>query len=220
MSNFYRFLIKNTLNWLLITVLVLPFLGITYHFSTLLLRETSIFNSGTVTLSAPTEFTFENADSWQRLGNFIEDTHYKAYVINWAGMGGFNVVGDIFIEHIEAAKKQGKQIIFHLVGNAASMHALVLCHGTEVTGKETNIIIFHLEGYNEGNIYYRTKTRTDGNDTDREHQACVDNGLLTQKDMTQMWTGQEVWIVDGTSIVYWPDSRPAKDINSTEVYSK
>lgn len=167
-------LVRTFLNRLILTLLVLTCISAT--------------NISSVRLNSPSKF-FDNA-SWNALGQYIVSSHYSIYVINWRGIGGYVNIGKNFINDIQKAQRQGKRIVFNLVGPAWSVHAFVTCYGDSIRFSG-GYLAFHADAVNGRPV------RQSSSYINSQLAMCVSRGILTNKDVQILWAGNEVYKSNG-----------------------
>lgn len=168
---------------------VLTFLSKILAISVIAVSITFSYQPSTVTLTAPTSFL--QAGPWQSLGNYLVNSNYKVYIINWQGQGGSTNIGKPFLRAIQQAQHQGKTIILNLTGNSYSMHALVFCYVNRVINHTNSYAMFHADAV-LGVVQTQRQSVING-----ELNQCRSRGVLTAYDIMEIWSGHEVYKNNG-----------------------
>lgn len=134
----------------------------------------------TVEWTVPAFFEKPYQQAWDSLNYDLVHTNAKIIILDWQGYGGWSDIGDRTIRAMEEAKKQGKIIILHLIGDAISMHASVACHASKIEWGNS-YLIFH-------SGFLRNKEGSkDYSNEDHYFQYCVSEGpvkgVLTKQDI-------------------------------------
>ena len=161
-------------------------------------------DSTTVLLNTHTIFSKEDEKDWDALGQFIVNSNFKTYVLEWGGVGGYVYIGHDFIHYLQTAQAQGKKIVLNLVNPSYSMHAVVACYADKLLNSD-NVLMFHEEGFFEGKMYYRIAPKD--SDIQADLEQCTKAGILTQNDIKTLESGNEIWKVEGHTVAV-PDARP------------
>jgi hypothetical protein len=157
---------------------------------------------GQVRVNTPYLFTNSTANTWSKIGQQITSTDYKEYYIEWFGFGGSMYIGGPFVKQMIVAKAQGKSLIFHINGQAASMHALAACYATTINFTPGTQLMFHSVGNKDvRNVSARGEFGWVFN-------GCVDKGILTQADVDKIWSGYILYVrPDGSNKTWLVDTR-------------
>lgn len=172
------------------------------------MMQYQIIQETPVTITAP-EVMIGNEDAWLALGDYLKTTPHKIIIIRWEGYGGDIVVHDRFIDDVEAAKKEGKTIIFDVEGIVYSAMANTVCHGSLVVMHPGSGLGFHnVEPHGEAVV---------DNDSHHRLDECVKVGYLTPEDVVAITTQHKmVGIIDDESghiskVVELDPADPAND---------
>ncbi len=154
--------------------------------------EFTAVNQETVSISVPSDFEDHYERQWATIANFILTSNYKIYILNWAGYGGSVDTGNRFISNLIRAKKQGKHIIFNLVGDSWSMHSLVVCYADEIYNFDKFFLMFHAPA-----IYTPVGERTvprRGSGINSDLNTCMERNIITNEDIDRIFDHTEVYV--------------------------
>lgn len=135
---------------------------------------------------APIGFKSKYSTEWNQLQSDIIKTKEKVIYIQWVGYGGELGRLEKFIQSIQQAKKQNKKIVFSLVGNAISSHAIAACYADEIVwnGKK---LVFHPARYQNN-----TTNNKLINHVQQLLQECNKKGIISKDDIITSTTSKEV----------------------------
>lgn len=150
-----------------------------------------IQGSTLVIQSVPDTFSISTSGIWAGIKNRIATAKQKTIVIHWSGRGGRMDQGQSFMQVVERAKSQGKEVIFIIDGYSASMHALAPCSGSRVVNNST--MMFH-----------RAEVRgvmpmDQESDNEIRHfmSYCVKHGIINQNDIESVIRANVLYVNKG-----------------------
>lgn len=129
-----------------------------------------------ITLRVPYAFTPEYQIEWEYIQNELIYGRHNPIILLWEGVGGYVYSGKAFIRALNSAYRQGKYVIFNVTGVSWSMHADVVCFGSQIRFAPSGVLKFHAvyqknRGYNVAN--------KDLNDEYYLFNQCISKGFLT-----------------------------------------
>lgn len=89
-------------------------------------------DSVTIPYKIPINFYPQYSNQWHAVENYLTHTNFKTYTLDIKGTGGDLDMMYVFADVIQSAQKQGKVIIFNLVGDVWSAHADIICYADSV----------------------------------------------------------------------------------------
>lgn len=150
-----------------------------------------IQGSTLVIQAVPDTFSISTSGIWAGIKNRIATAKQKTIVIHWSGRGGRMDQGQSFMQVVERAKSQGKEVIFIIDGYSASMHALAPCSGSRVVNNST--MMFH-----------RAEVRgvmpmDQESDNEIRHfmSYCVKHGIINQSDIESVIRANVLYVNKG-----------------------
>lgn len=188
-------------NWLVISVLALV-----VTLSTAIIQPELDNSQPFIVNNVPTVFSESNESQWIKIGKSIVMTDKQVIIIKWWGHGGSMYIGQDFEKYIESAMRQGKTVIFELIGMSQSMHAMVPCVGSRVLMTTYGGLMYHL-AFNPDTGHVDT-SKASKYEMYQFMSRCKPHGLVNDTDIQNVMNRNEVWIYsDGTRSVQ-PDMRP------------
>lgn len=166
--------------------------------------EYSVLSDKSVTFTVPNTFEKEELSTWKNIGYFLTHSNYSKYTMRWGGFGGFVFAGKEFIQDIQQAQSQGKEIDILEVGDSYSMHSMVLCYADHVYDPDNFFRMFHAEGNTVNGKQYRSTKET--TEMGAEFNTCVSKGLISSSQLDYLWQGNEVYL-SNTNVWYFKDLR-------------
>jgi len=160
-----------------------------------------------IELDTPLTFMSDEVYIWTKLGAFMRDMAIKKWTLRISGYGGLATEANKFIESILDARKQGKQIIMDVVGEAYSAHALITCAADKVILREGASLMFHgmsiTRSYLFGLITYQDDTMglESGAVQHKMFSLCKKAGVLNDNDIAYLVGGGNVVMVNVQGII-------------------
>lgn len=151
-----------------------------------------------------TPLTFEYAEDlekWTDIEDQITKTQSKDITLNVEGFGGRFTEASKFIQVLQKAKLEGKQIKINVIGPSYSCHAFVACYGsTTVTIQPGASLMFHAV-YREhswlvGAINFRDTVLDKAQDVRQNEMLfdCMNARILNTIDLKVLKQGDDVYI--------------------------
>jgi len=160
-----------------------------------------------IELDTPLTFMSDEVYIWTKLGAFMRDMAIKKWTLRISGYGGLATEANKFIESILDAKKQGKEIIMDVVGEAYSAHALITCAASKVTLRPGASLMFHGVSFTRSYLFGLIEFQDDTVGIESaavQHKmfsVCKKLGMLDDKDIAYLWKGGNVIYVNIDGIV-------------------
>ncbi len=156
---------------------------------------------GVTYLSAPYEFTSRTQQDWHQLEADVRSAQTDLVIIEWSGFGGRIDYGEEFIKFVNHSDKK---IVLRVVGQAASMHANVVCSVLRVEFK-TGFLYFHMPADTDTNIVQLDRTAI--SESEGLMAGCVAKGIVTWNDIHRVDNDEVLIVYPNGSKHFIRDSR-------------
>lgn len=154
-----------------------------------------------ISVDTPITFMDGDIDYWEKAGETIRDNPNIDLTLRVSGYGGDVMAGERFIKNLLDAEQHGAKIHMRVVAPTYSMHAMLVCAGTDWSIEEGATIMFHeMAGYNSallGLIDYESTASDPAFENTQNFllDMCISKGLLTPEDKANILQGKEVYLV-------------------------
>lgn len=159
----------------------------------------------------PPVFDVDFQADWNAIVDRMMTPTTTDVILKVAGYGGDVMEGTQFIHRLMDAESQGVKIHMQVEGPTYSMHAFMVCFGSDVRFMPGGTLMFHhIFGMNSlmlGNVVYKNDSMDPAYDQVEAFLLgqCMNKGILTKQNVIDILNGKEVYVTqkpDGTLVTY------------------
>lgn len=153
--------------------------------------------------NTPYTFMDSDVDSWEEFATSLLKTNYTPdanIVLKVSGYGGDMMTGNRVVQSLIDAEARGLKVHMDVVGPAYSMHAYLVCFGSDYKIESGGTLMYHqVFGVSTaffGLIQYKEFALDPASEVTEEYMlnTCIAKGILTQDDKKNILNGKEVYI--------------------------